>query len=156
MQNLIIKALELTERGKVITILVKPGDKLETLESTLEFSVVLQGNLLTSDEISNLYDVSDDRKIGLHVAKLLCQKLGGELEVTSSRGATSFFFSIMCKQYLDTSSTMVNTLSRVDSNMALSQLSHIMVITESVIDCYAIKYTLCQLLKLGSNVNFVS
>lgn len=48
-----------------------------------------------------MFDCTDENKIGFHVAKQLCKKLGGDLMVRSSDGETHFDFYVAVKLPID-------------------------------------------------------
>ena len=125
-------------------------------DARLNFCVSLTGEKLSEKEKEDLFDVSDDNKIGFHVAKELCKKLGGDLMVTSVAGETTFTFYVTVKGPLHASLTLQTKLTRSTQESSLKKLSHILVYTSSVIDRFAIKFTLCNKMELGPQVQFVS
>lgn len=60
-----------------------------------------QGETLSAKEQEDMFDCTDENKIGFHVAKQLCKKLGGDLMVRSSDGETHFDFYVAVKLPID-------------------------------------------------------
>ena len=76
--------------------------------------------------------------------------------MTSESGLTTFIFYAVF-QFRPNSATLNTnskatrlTLTRTDGNLA--ELTHILVVTQNVIDRFAIKFTLCNKMQLGSQV----
>lgn len=109
--------------------------------------------------------MAEEGNIGLHVAKQLSQHLGGDLKVTSSAdGDICMSFSVAAQGRIETTLLTGGTrqtqpqksLTRADSYRSVAKLTHIMVLTTSVIDRCAMKYTLCNKMQLTSSVQFVA
>lgn len=82
-QNILQKALQVTDRGKTITIKasVSPNPTNDQ-EARLNFNVGLIGELISVEQLAELFSAKDKDKIGFLVAQRLCRKLGGEFWVT--------------------------------------------------------------------------
>lgn len=91
--NTLQSALSLSDRDTIVEILVsKPApvnatDKGMKLEFTVNF---MKDRPLSPTEITGFFSVTDEENIGLHIAKQICTKLGGDLTVASLISMTSF------------------------------------------------------------------
>lgn len=147
----------MTAHGKAIHIEASVSSKnANDEEERLKFEVSLVGEQITTEQRINLFDATDETKIGLHVAQKLCTKLGGDLRVACENDQTNFVFYVTF-QPSDEVSTMSRTVSRstlMRQDSSVMQLSHILVLASGVMERLTIKYKLCQELKLGSLVQF--
>lgn len=95
LQNVLLKALQATAHGKVITIEASvSSDPANNEERRLNLAVSIVGEVFSETERLRLFDVTNEETIGFHVAQRLCVKLGGKLEVTCADGMTKFIFYV--------------------------------------------------------------
>ena len=160
LQNLLLKSIQLSIKKGQIEI------KCEVKSSQPESRICFSVNFYTSQPIpiqeqAHIFDIFDGQndQIGLHVAKQLCNKLGGDVIMLSDGNRTTFSFTVSCvveaNQQTSNATNLVSTKVNNERSENI-QLSEVLVLSTNVIDRLAIKFTLQSKLSLMDRVHFIS